>query len=141
MIVQPPTPAGVDLEAAAQNAEVEALAAAGAFGTALRASPEFARLLAANEVLTADADATAAIDALGRRQAELRMETAFGTLDPSQQQELEDLRAAMLASSSVAAYIAAQNEFQAVCRETAAVVSAQIGIDFAANCRSGSCCG
>ena len=141
MIVQPPTPAGVDLEAAAQNAEVEALAAAGAFGTALRASPEFARLLAANEVLTADADATAAIDALGRRQAELRMETAFGTLDPSQQQELEELRAAMLASPSVAAYIAAQNEFQAVCRETAAVVSAQIGIDFAANCRSGGCCG
>ena len=47
----------------------------------------------------------------------------------------------MLAVPSVATYVAATAAFQAVCRETAAVVSAQIGIDFAANCRSGGCCG
>jgi hypothetical protein len=48
----------------------------------------------------------------------------------------------MFAVPSVAAYVAATAAFQAVCRETAAVVTAQIGIDFAANCRSGGgCCG
>ena len=44
-------PAG--LAAAPRAAEAEALAAAGTFGAALRASPEFAALLAANEALSA----------------------------------------------------------------------------------------
>ncbi len=65
----------------------------------------------------------------------------MGILTAAQRAELERLQQAMLAVPSVATYIAATATFQAVCRETAAVVSAQIGIDFAANCRSGGCCG
>jgi len=42
---------------------------------------------------------------------------------------------------SVTAYLAAMAAFQAVCRDTASIVSAEIGIDFAANSRSGGCCG
>lgn len=47
----------------------------------------------------------------------------------------------MLACPSVAAYVAAQADFWGVCVETAGVISRQIGIDFAANSRSGGCCG
>ncbi len=42
---------------------------------------------------------------------------------------------------SINTYLAAMAAFQAVCRETASIVSAEIGIDFAANSRSGGCCG
>jgi cell fate (sporulation/competence/biofilm development) regulator YlbF (YheA/YmcA/DUF963 family) len=122
-------------------AEVEALTAAGAFGAALRASPEFKALFAANEALSADTGATAAIEAFGARQAALRTEAMMGILTMAQHAERERLQKAMLAIPTVADYVAATAAFQSVCRETAVVVSAQIGIDFAANCRSGGCCG
>jgi cell fate (sporulation/competence/biofilm development) regulator YlbF (YheA/YmcA/DUF963 family) len=130
-----------DLAAAPRAAEAEALAAAGTFGAALRASPEFAALLGANEALTADAGATAAIEAFGARQAELRTEAMMGVLTAAQRAELERLQKAMYAIPTVASYVAATEAFKALCRETAVVVSAQIGIDFAANSRSGGCCG
>jgi cell fate (sporulation/competence/biofilm development) regulator YlbF (YheA/YmcA/DUF963 family) len=122
-------------------AEVEALTAAGAFGAALRASPEFTALLAADRTLSADPRATAAIEAFGARQAELRTEAMMGILTVAQRAELERLQKAMLTIPTVADYVAATAAFQSVSRETAVVVSAQIGIDFAANCRSGGCCG
>jgi cell fate (sporulation/competence/biofilm development) regulator YlbF (YheA/YmcA/DUF963 family) len=124
-----------------RTAEAEALMAAGAFGAALRASPEFAALLAANDALSADAEATAAIEAFQSRQAELRPELMMGILTTAQSADLERLQTAMYVVPTVAAYVAATAAFGAVCRETAVVVSAQIGIDFAANCRSGGCCG
>lgn len=122
-------------------AEAEVLMAAETFGTALRASAEFAALLRAGRALEADAEATAAIEAFGRRQAELRMQLMFGTITEAEAADLDRLEAAMLACPSVAAYVVAQTAFQAVCVESAAVVSGQIGVDFAANSRSGGCCG
>jgi cell fate (sporulation/competence/biofilm development) regulator YlbF (YheA/YmcA/DUF963 family) len=132
-------PAGV--AAVPSAAEVEALAAAGAFGAALRTSPEFTALLDADRALSADPGATAAIEAFGARQAELRTEAMMGILTVAQRAELERLQKAMLTIPTVADYVAATAAFQSVSRETAVVVSAQIGIDFAANCRSGGCCG
>jgi cell fate (sporulation/competence/biofilm development) regulator YlbF (YheA/YmcA/DUF963 family) len=129
------------LAAAPRAAEAEALTMAGTFGAALRAGPEVGALLAAGGVLSADAEATAAIEAFGARQAELRTEAMMGVLTAAQRAELERLQKAMLAVPTVASYVAATAAFQAVCRETAVVVSAQIGLDFAANCRSGGCCG
>jgi cell fate (sporulation/competence/biofilm development) regulator YlbF (YheA/YmcA/DUF963 family) len=124
-----------------RTAEAEALVAAGAFGAALRASPEFAALLAANDALTADAGANAAIEAVADRRAELRTEAMMGILTTAQSADLERLQTAMYVVPTVAAYVAATEAFGAICRETAAVVTAQIGIDFAANCRAGGCCG
>ena len=130
-----------DLAAATRAAEAEALAAAGTFGAALRASPEFTALLAADRALSEDAQAVAAIETFNSLQAELRVEITMGVLTDSQRAELDRLQGAMLAVPSVASYVEATAAFQAVCRETASVVSAQIGIDLAANCRSGGCCG
>jgi cell fate (sporulation/competence/biofilm development) regulator YlbF (YheA/YmcA/DUF963 family) len=127
------------LAAAPRVAEAEALTAAGTFGAALRASPEFAALLAANEALSVDAAATTAIEEFG--QAELRTEAMMGVLTAAQRADLERLQTTMYAVPTVAAYVAATEAFGAVCRETAAIVTAQIGIDFAANSRSGGCCG
>ncbi len=140
-MLYPSTADPADLAAASRAAEAEALTAAGALGAALRASPEFTALVAADRALSEDAEANAAIEAFGNLQAELRAEIMMGVLDDAQSAGLERLRAAMLAVPSVATYVAATGAFQAVCRETASVITAQIGIDFAANCRSGGCCG
>lgn len=133
--------APTDLAAATRAAEADALTSATTFGGVLRSSPEFAALLAANQALAADAAAAAAIEAFQSRQEDLRMELMMGVLPDEERKELERLQAAMYAVPSVATYVAATATFQAVCQETAAVISAQIGIDFAANSRSGGCCG
>ena len=140
-MLYPSTADQADLSAATRAAEAEALAAAGTFGAALRASPEFTALLAADRALSEDSEAVAAIEAFNSLQAELRAEITMGVLHDSQRAELDRLQGAMLAVPSVASYVDATAAFQAVCRETASVVSAQIGIDLAANCRSGGCCG
>ena len=130
-----------DLAAAPRAAEAGALTAAGTFGAVLRASLEFGALLAAEKALAADARANEAIGAFQSRQAELRPELMMRVLTVAQRTELEHLQKAMLDVPTVASYVAATSAFQAVCRETAVVVSAQIEIDFAANSRSGGCCG
>ena len=121
--------------------EETALRAADTLGAALRDSPQFARLVAAGETLAGDAQATAAIEAFGRKQAELRLRLMVGDVSTSERAELEQLETAMLACSAVAAYIAAEQEFRAICRDTAAMISVEIGIDFAASCQTRSCCG
>jgi cell fate (sporulation/competence/biofilm development) regulator YlbF (YheA/YmcA/DUF963 family) len=128
-------------EAATRAAETQVLLAAGAFGTALRGSPEFVRLRDAGAALGKDDAAQEAIQAFNGCQSELRLEIRLGTLDATQQAQLEGFHAAMLAFPTVAEYVAAQGAFEEVCRETAGLVSSEIGIDFAANCRSGGCCG
>ena len=55
-MLYPSTQDPADLAAATRAAEAEALAAAGTFGAALRASPEFTALLAADRALSEDAD-------------------------------------------------------------------------------------
>ena len=141
-MLSPTTQDPAEVAAVARAAEAEALTAAGTFGAALRASPEFTALLAAENVLSVDVEANAAIEAFGARQAQLRPEIMMRVLDEAQRADLEGLQKAMVAVPSVATYVAATAAFQAICRETAAVVTAQIGIDFAANCRSGGgCCG
>ena len=140
-MLSPTTQDDAVLAAGMQAAEAEALSAAGTFGAVLRASPEFTALLASDRALSEDAEANAAIEAFSSLQAELRAEIMMGVLDDAQRARLDRLREAMIAVPSVATYVAATSAFQAVCRETASVVTAQIGIDFAANCRSGGCCG
>jgi cell fate (sporulation/competence/biofilm development) regulator YlbF (YheA/YmcA/DUF963 family) len=131
----------VDLEATTRAAETQVLLAAGAFGTALRGSPEFVRLRTAGAALGTDDAAQKAIEAFNACRSELQFEISLETLDVSQQAEIERLQAAMLAFPTVAEYLAAQSAFEEICRETAGLVTSEIGIDFAANCRTGGCCG
>jgi cell fate (sporulation/competence/biofilm development) regulator YlbF (YheA/YmcA/DUF963 family) len=134
-------PSDPALEAATRAAEANALTAAGTLGSILRDTPEFAALLAADRALSEDAAALAAIEAVNTREAEWRVEISMGVLGASERGEIERLRAAMLACPSVAGYVAAQGAFGSLCREVASVASAEIGVDFAANCRTGGCCG
>jgi cell fate (sporulation/competence/biofilm development) regulator YlbF (YheA/YmcA/DUF963 family) len=131
----------VDVEATTREAEAQVLLAAGTFGTSLRENPAFVRLREADAALGADKAAQEAIEALNRRQSELGVEIRLGMLDAGQRAEFERLQAAMLAFPTVAAYVAAQNAVEEICRETAGLLSSEIGIDFAANCRAGGCCG
>jgi cell fate (sporulation/competence/biofilm development) regulator YlbF (YheA/YmcA/DUF963 family) len=131
----------VDLGAVTRAAETQVLLAAGTFGTALRERPEFVRLRAAGAALGTDDAAQEAIEGFNRCQSGLRLELRLGTLDGLQQAEIERLQVEMLAFPTVAEYVAAQSAFEEICGETATLVSSEIGIDFAANCRSGGCCG
>ena len=131
----------VDLEATTHAAETQVLLAAGAFGTALRGSHEFDRLREAGAALGADVAAQQAIEAFNRCRSELELEIRLGTLNSAQRADIERLQAAMLGFPTVAEYVTAQSVFEEICRETATLVSGEIGIDFAANCRSGGCCG
>jgi cell fate (sporulation/competence/biofilm development) regulator YlbF (YheA/YmcA/DUF963 family) len=123
------------------EAEAEALAAASAFGAALKESAEFVALAAADEAISQDAEANTAIAAFNSLQQQLRAEITVGVLQDSQRAELDQCQQTMYGVPSVSAYLAAMAAFQAVCRDTASIVSAEIGIDFAANSRSGGCCG
>src|SRR5450830_58799 len=131
----------VEAVAATRAAENQVYLAAGAFGTALHSSPQFARLRTAGAALGTDEAAQEAIEAFNTCRSELQFEIRLGTLGVSQQAAIERVQAAMLAFPTVAEYLAAQSSFEEICRETAALVSSEIGIDFAANCRSGGCCG
>ena len=62
-------------------------------------------------------------------------------LTTEQSDEIARLLDEMYSVPSVIAYVAATAAFGDLCRETSAVVSGLIGIDFAANSRSGGCCG
>ncbi|MGC8634241.1 MAG: YlbF family regulator [Candidatus Limnocylindrales bacterium] len=126
--------------AGAGDLDLQAFSAADALGVSLRESAEFAALVRAERDLEADAAAQAAMAAFERRQDELRVEITFRTLTAAHQAELEGLQSAMYEVPTVAAYVRAQAELADLCRQAAAVVSAEIGIDFAANCGS-SCCG
>lgn len=132
---------GAESEAALREVEAEILMEAGNFGMALRASPEFVRLRAAGAALGADEPAQQAIEAFNSRRSQLQFEIRLGMLNAAQQAELEGLQATMVAFPTVAEYLAAQDGFEAICRETAALVTDEIGVDFAANCRAGGCCG
>ncbi len=123
------------------DAEAEVRTAARAFGAALKSSNEFHALLAADEAVATDAEANAAIAAFEQLQQDLRAEITVGVLTDAHRADLERSQEAMLGVPTVAAYAAAMSAFQDVCRDTASVVTAEIGLDFAANSRSGGCCG
>ena len=127
--------------AASQAASFEALVAGSKFGARLRATPEFSELLRTNDAMGVDPAARAAMEAYAAKQEEYRVEAAMNLLDESRAAELGRLLNAMYDVPSVSAYSQAMEAFGGLCRETAAVISGVIGIDFAANCRSGGCCG
>jgi len=129
------------LAAASQAAEIDALTAGATFGASLRATPEFTALLAASAAMGADPVAQAAISAFNEKQEDYRVEAAMNVLSQEQGDELGRLLEEMYAVPSVVAYVAAMAAFGDLCRETSAVISGLIGIDFAANSRSGGCCG
>ena len=127
--------------AGAGDLELQAYSAADVLGTALHESAEFAALAQADRDLAADEAAQAAMDAFQRRQDDLRIELTFRTLTDEHKAELERLQAAMFETPAVARYLAAQAALADMCRQAAAIVSGEIGIDFAANCGSSGCCG
>jgi len=137
-----PSPGRTGLDPGSRpDPDAEALVAATAFGMALRDSPEFTALAAARAALFDDPDAQAAIRAIGERERELRTEIMLGMLSDAAQAELEQLRAALYEQVAVTRYAEADQAVRALCVEAAAVVSDLIGADFAANARTGGCCG
>ena len=127
--------------AATTAAEIDALTAGATFGAALRATPEFTALLETGKALDADPIARVAIHAYNERHEDLRVEAAMNLMTQEQTDEIGRLLDEMYAVPALIAYVDATAAFGALCKGTSTVISGLIGIDFAANSRSGGCCG
>lgn len=113
--------------------------AAGDFARALAGTPEFQAFEAASHALQQDTDAQAAMDAYQRKVESLRALLMLDAVAPEDQAELDRLRLDFATRPSVAAYSTAEQALAALCQDTANLLSADIGLNFASACGSGCC--
>jgi cell fate (sporulation/competence/biofilm development) regulator YlbF (YheA/YmcA/DUF963 family) len=111
------------------------------FAQALSATPAFMAFEAAAARLSSDTAALAALQAYQEKLQSLDLSLRFGFATSEERDELERLRQACDAQPSVAAYAAAQRELSALCQAAADTLSERLGIEYAAACKTGSCCG
>lgn len=111
------------------------------FAQALAESPVFQAYETAVTQLDNDPAAQAAIHAFQERQQSLQALIMLNALSAEEQAEMARLQQAFMAEPAVVALLEAQDALTAVCQTTAAILSERIGLDFAAACAPGGCCG
>jgi cell fate (sporulation/competence/biofilm development) regulator YlbF (YheA/YmcA/DUF963 family) len=109
------------------------------FAQALAETPQFKALEAADERLRGDAAAQGAMQAFQAKQQGLQMMQMLNAVSAEEAADLEHLRQAFLAAPAVAAYLQAQEDFTALCRAAADLLSKSIGLSFSAACGPGCC--
>lgn len=87
-----------------------------------------------------DMAAQTALQEYQSRAREFQLAQRLNTLSPEDQQELNRLWMAFQSHDSVIEYFNAQEEFQALCRTCAQIISDTCELDFATACGA-SCCG
>ncbi len=120
--------------------ELQVREAATTFAQALADTPEFR---AFEEGFHAYQHDRASEDA-GRRvedkQRSLQRMQQLGVVEPSERDELNRLREAMMSEPKIRAYVEAQDELMLLCQAVVKEMSETIGLDFAGACAP-SCCG
>jgi len=119
--------------------EVQVHAAAHAFAQALAESAEFQAFEQAAERLRQDETAQQAILAYQNKQQSLQMMLRLNAVSPQDQAEFERLQKGFLNQPSVAAYLQAQEELNALCQAAAGLLSERIGLSYTAACGPGCC--
>ena len=109
------------------------------FATALAETPQFKAYEQAEQQLRGNQAAQRVIGAYQSKQQSLRMSLMLNAASAEERAELERLRQAFLAESTVAAYLQAQADLMALCGAAADLLSQHIGLSFAAACGSGCC--
>jgi cell fate (sporulation/competence/biofilm development) regulator YlbF (YheA/YmcA/DUF963 family) len=74
------------------------------------------------------------------KQRSLQMMQQLGAVEPTERDELNRLREAMMNEPKVRAYVEAQDQLMLLCQSVVKEMSEAIGLDFAGACAP-SCCG
>ena len=110
------------------------------FAAALAETPQFQAFEGAYEQLRQDAVAQQALEEYRSKGDALGVMLMLNAVSEAERAELERLKNHYLTLDSVQAYAAAELELTGLCQQTAGLISAAIGIDYAASCGA-SCCG
>lgn len=122
-----------------ETSDTEVNLAAHAFAQALAESAEFQAYEQSAERLKQDETAQQVIRAYQNKQRSLQMMLRLNAVSPQDQAELERLQTAFLNHPSVAAYLQAQEDLQALCQAAAGLLTERIGLSFTAACGPGCC--
>ncbi len=114
--------------------------AAERLGQTLRASAPVRAHVDANAALEADAKATALLDAITRRQAELRVKQNDGGLTEADLDALRALQARVQAQPTIAAYLQTSQGLRALLSQVNQEISQLLAVDFAGLARKSGCC-
>jgi cell fate (sporulation/competence/biofilm development) regulator YlbF (YheA/YmcA/DUF963 family) len=115
-------------------------AAARDFAAALAETPQFKAFEQAYEGLSHDTTAQQALSAYRDKAESLRALLMLNAVSETERAELERLKQDYLTRASMQAYAAAEVELTALCQQAAGMISAAIGLNYAASCGA-SCCG
>ena len=114
--------------------------AAERLGQALRASAPVRAHFDANAVLEADAEATGLLDAIARRQAELRVRQNDGGITEADVDALRALQSRVQTQPSIAAYLQTNQGLRALLSQVNQEISQLLAVDFAGLARKSGCC-
>jgi cell fate (sporulation/competence/biofilm development) regulator YlbF (YheA/YmcA/DUF963 family) len=110
------------------------------FAASLAETTQFKTFERAYEVLSHDTAAQQALSAYRGKTESLRALLMLNAVSEAERSELERLKQDYLTRTSVQAYAAAEAELTALCQQAAGMISAAIGLNYAASCGA-SCCG
>jgi cell fate (sporulation/competence/biofilm development) regulator YlbF (YheA/YmcA/DUF963 family) len=109
-------------------------------GQALRASEPVRAHFDASANLEADAEATGLLDAIARRQAELRVKQNDGGLTEADIDALRALQSRVQTQPSIAAYLQTNQDLRALLSQVNQEISQLLAVDFAGLARKSGCC-
>jgi cell fate (sporulation/competence/biofilm development) regulator YlbF (YheA/YmcA/DUF963 family) len=115
-------------------------AAARDFATALSKTPQFKAFELAYEALNKDTAAHGILSAYQAKAKSLRAVLMLNAASEAERTELEGLKNDYVTRPTVLAYASAESELKVLCQQTAGMISAAIGLNYAASCGA-SCCG
>jgi len=110
------------------------------FAASLAETPQFKAFERAYEVLSHDTAAQQALSAYRGKTESLRALLMLNAISETERTELERLKQDYLTRTSVQGYATAEAELTALCQQAAGMISAAIGLNYAASCGT-SCCG
>lgn len=127
-----------DLEVAPKSA---VMLAAKQFVETFAETPQFLAFEQAHFTYRRDAQAQSALQEFQKKQSSLKALLMLNAVSDEDRQELERLKDQFSNQPSVLQYAKAQEELVAISQEIGDLLSNAIGLDYAASCKTGGCCG
>jgi cell fate (sporulation/competence/biofilm development) regulator YlbF (YheA/YmcA/DUF963 family) len=115
--------------------------AAREFASALKETPVYQGLLAADKILEKDENAEAALNAYNEKVRDLQAAANTRQVTQEEEAELGELRMKYLHNPSVIEYARVQMELREICQQVGDLLSKETGLDFGASACGGGCCG
>ncbi|OJX47143.1 MAG: hypothetical protein BGO78_16830 [Chloroflexi bacterium 44-23] len=111
------------------------------FTQKLTETPQYVEFIKAHIEFRGDTEAQQIQQNYQKKQAALRAVLMLNAASEEERLELLVLQEQFNKRPSVIRYINAQSDFIVVCQEIGDLLSKELGIDFAAACKTGGCCG